>query len=201
MSLNSNMKKIALIALIVANVGLFLPFVTANVWFVSVSKNFIDGDGVIVLVLSIIAAILLFTKKNIFPLLLNIASLVVTIIDMVNANDIISGSEYGNYIKVEYGMGCWLLLIGLIVSIICLLFDKKNNEIVNTVNNYQPVPDYSTMTNDISYTNTNYEPINQPDNTDNNINNDYQPKFYCSNCGVELSNEGSFCPNCGVKKS
>lgn len=96
---------------IVAIIGCFLPFISVF----GQSVNYIEGDGVIVIVLSIVSMVLgLFKAKLAFiPAIL---SLVVCFFDL---------SALESYALDLMGIGAWLIIIANIVVIIGSLISKK----------------------------------------------------------------------------
>ena len=135
---NSNEKLylgLGIFGFVLTIVGCFLPFITASILYYSKSFGFIEGDGKIVLILSIIALIFFLLKKGAVSLSLNIYSLYITLYDGIN----VQNSSFKTPIAeggLDYGF--YVLLIGLILFIVmsALLSSKRGlitSIIVNAV--------------------------------------------------------------------
>ena len=136
-------KYIGLVGCIVVVLATFLPFVKVTVslfgYSSSQSVKFVDGDGVIVIVLAIIAGAMIFgkTMKNLKIFNINLEKLLrfwwgplvpiglatlITVYDAINVNDV--AGTYGSYATISFGIGFYLILLGLIVSIASILYEK-----------------------------------------------------------------------------
>lgn len=136
-------KLLGLIGTILTIISVFLPFATvkANVLGVKASQSttFIEGDGVFVLILAVIALIMVLastiaTKVSFFEklaktklvLIPTVLSAIILIIDMVNASDVVgSVSSSIAKVSVSYGIGTWALWIGLILTAVYAFIYKK----------------------------------------------------------------------------
>lgn len=126
-------KLLGIVGAIVTIIGVFLPFATvsANIlgYKASESVSFIEGDGIFVLILSIVALLMLFSNmlankvaffgklsKPKLVLIPTVLSIIVLVYDMINAGEVVG--ELGGLVKVSYGIGTWVMWIGLIATAI-----------------------------------------------------------------------------------
>lgn len=143
-----NTKLLGIIGAIVTIIGLFLPFatVTAKAFGIkhSESVTYIQADGIFVLILTIITLLMIFSDKLVdkvafFKKLTNvklvliptILSAIILIFDMINAADAI-GDVSSSLVKAEvsYGIGLWVLWIGLIATAVFpFLYKKSENSV------------------------------------------------------------------------
>ena len=96
---------------VLAIIGCFMPFIS----FWGVTVNYIEGDGRIVLVLSIISIVLAFFKTKI-AFIPNILSLIVCFVDI---------SALESFSLDFLGTGAYVIIIACIVSIIGSIISKK----------------------------------------------------------------------------
>ena len=108
-------KCLGILGFILVVIGCCAPFATARLGFLSQSVSFIEGDGIIVLFLSLIGLIFLLFKLGGVCFVLNFISLVVTIIDGVNTSDVSFENEY---IRAGLDYGFYLIIIGLILTMV-----------------------------------------------------------------------------------
>lgn len=138
-----NTKLLGIVGAILTLVGVFLPFATvsANVlgYKYSESVNFIEGDGVIVLILTIITLLIIFAdmlsnkvaffekiSKAKLVLIPTIISIIVLVYDMTTVSDAMG--ELGSLkdlVKVSYGIGTWVMWLGLIATAVFPFLYKK----------------------------------------------------------------------------
>lgn len=136
-------KLLGLIGTILTIISVFLPFATvkANVLGVKASQSttFIEGDGIFVLVLAIIALLMVLAStiatkvpffgklaKTKLVLIPTILSAIILIIDMANASELVgSASSSIAKVTVSYGIGTWVLWIGLILTAVYAFIYKK----------------------------------------------------------------------------
>ena len=129
-----NTKLLGIVGAIVTLIGIFLPFATvsANIlgYKASESVSFIEGDGIIVLILTIITLLILFADmlsakvaffeklaKAKLVLIPTVISIIVLIYDMATVKDAIDGlGRLGGLVKVSYGIGTWVMWLGLIAT-------------------------------------------------------------------------------------
>ena len=103
-------------------IGCFLPFAKVSVLGFSQAVNYIDGDGVIVLIAIIISAVLVFLKKEKISLISTGIATIVTLYDAINVSHVTGSSSLGG---VSLGIGFWIILIGLIIAIVLPLLPKN----------------------------------------------------------------------------
>lgn len=133
-------KLLGIIGAALTIIGVFLPFATVSAsilgYKASQSVNFIEGDGVFVLILTIVALLMIFADvlankvaffgkltKAKLVLIPTVISIIILIYDMANAGDV-TGS-YGGIVKVSYGIGTWIMWIGLIATAVYPFIYKK----------------------------------------------------------------------------
>lgn len=111
---NNLSKLIVIIGSIVAIIGCFLPF--ASVFGYGV--NFAEGDGIFVIVLSVIAIVIALFKAKI-AWIANVLALVVTIYDMSKISEISSDL---------LGSGAYIIVIASIAAVVgsIMSWGKKN---------------------------------------------------------------------------
>ena len=120
---------IGIIGSILMIVGSFLPF--ANVGFFSV--NYIDGDGVIVLVLAIISLVLMFVKHRGFSIITTLSALFVVIYDVINMYDVSEDTIF----TPSIGGAPIAIILGVIMALIGATSSRNNNNDNNNINNYK----------------------------------------------------------------
>ena len=103
-------------------IGCFLPFAKVTVLGFSQAVNYIDGDGVIVLIAIIVSAVLVFLKKEKISLISTGIATIVTLYDAINVSHVTGSSSLGG---VSLGIGFWIILIGLIIAIVLPLLPKN----------------------------------------------------------------------------
>lgn len=119
-------KCLGVLGFILVIIGCCSPFVTARLGFLSQSVNFIDGDGKIVLFLSLIGLIFLLFKFGLVCLVFNLISLITTIIDGINTSNNKIESEY---ITAGLDYGFYLIIIGLILTMVmCFTISYKKRK-------------------------------------------------------------------------
>ncbi len=172
-------------------VGCFLPFVTQKSSNFSMNYISYDGnikDGVYILVMCAVGVFSLFKGKHIVTMILQGISIVIFAIDTFDMLDIMKelnkyASILGDSYKANFGMGFYLVLIGLAGSLITvfLLWKKnKGNVAVQT-----PIAAVSTM----PQPTIPQQPAQPQPVVQNN----------CPYCGSPKTPGSSFCGNCGAK--
>ena len=126
-------KLLGIVGTIITIIGVFLPFdtVSANIlgYKASESVSFIEGDGVFILILSVVTLLMLFSnmlankveffRKLSKPKLVltpTVISIGILVYNMINAGEVVG--ELGGLVKVSYGIGTWVMWIGLIATAI-----------------------------------------------------------------------------------
>ena len=113
---------LGILGCLIAIIGLFLPFASVNGFGQSVSINYIDRDGSIVIITLIIAAIFLFTnkgKKRVITCLM--IGLIITLYDGYDASRLMDTDKlqmFKAYINIKLEVGFYLTVIGHIVALI-----------------------------------------------------------------------------------
>jgi hypothetical protein len=114
---------------ILGAIGLFLPFASVSYLGVSKSVNFIDGDGVIVLITLIVAAVMMFSDKlskvSLIPLAIGLG---ITIYDATNVQKIM-GTYTISGIDMKLDIGLYMTVAGHIIAGIGALM--KGDNVVN----------------------------------------------------------------------
>jgi hypothetical protein len=116
-----------LIASLVASVGIIIGSIGPWANFMALSKNGVDGDGMITLVLGVISAVALFTLFSRGPKggfiirwigpVVGVVCLVIAIVDIMNLSS--NTTElFGETIGVQIGWGLWLMAISS--AVLCL---------------------------------------------------------------------------------
>lgn len=132
--IKQNKKWFGLGACVVALIGMFLKFVTANVLFFSQSVTYIEtDDGKIALVAIILSAILMFIKGDKkFSLIPLIGGLGLTIYDGIDALNKLKDAA-GAYGSVNLSAGFFVVVIGFVLALV-LQFIKKDEATNPSVN-------------------------------------------------------------------
>lgn len=130
-----NSKLLGIIGAALVIIGVFLPLVKAEIWFLSESISYIKGDGIFPLILSVITLIMIFADviaqkveslSNIFNKISNPKlTLIPTIISIVIIiTMMVDFSENSGYIT--YQIGFYTIWLGLILSLLYGIFYKKS---------------------------------------------------------------------------
>ena len=112
-------------------IGNLFTFVTVKALGMSKSVKFLDGDGVFVIVASIVAAVFIYMKKgrwNYAPALISAA---VAIYDVMDAKNV--AGSVGSIVKVnvDYGIGFFLIMLGAIaVAAYAFLYKVDDKDIL-----------------------------------------------------------------------
>lgn len=193
-----NIKYIGIAGCLIAIISTFLPFAKVSVSLFGFSSsqtvNFISGDGKIVLVLALLVGLFLLGKKLNFgfqignfnvnslykfwwgPLVLIAIALIITIYDASNIGKVSSGVGAVAGASVSFGIGFYLVLIGLIATAAAILYEKfgMKEEFVSEVV--------------IEETTTETTKKKTTKNTTT-----------CPKCGATVSKTANFCIICGEK--
>ena len=170
---NKKLRILSIIGYVIMCIGIFLPFVKLSYFGTSRTINFIFNngkvaDGIFIIIFSVIAVLCIMFKKKIVPLILAGLSLAVSIYDISNTSNTFANG-YTN-VSLNYGIGCYLIFIGGIISIVSLIMLKKESK---NVVQYQQVNQYTQ--------NTSTENVK-----------------FCPNCGNKEYSNSAFCSNCGT---
>lgn len=134
-----NTKILGIIGNVVVILALFMPIITVESEIIGFkqSTQYISGDGKILLVLSIINLIVIFADKispKFFKGLTNIKiTAIPTIIEIIILINLTAKGgdnvmDY-NYVTTYWGIGFYLMWIGVILSIICPFVYKEQPKI------------------------------------------------------------------------
>ncbi|MFD6860322.1 DUF2510 domain-containing protein [Rhodococcus sp. NPDC060090] len=109
-----------LIAALVASGGIVIGSLGPWASFFAFSKSGVDGDGIITLILGVVAAVSLFLRfsqgADVWAALrwgtpvVGVICLVIAIVDIMNLTSV-TGEFFGETVGVQIGWGLWLLLI------------------------------------------------------------------------------------------
>lgn len=211
--------------MILVIVGCFLPYVTISAsaygYTYSESINYIYAadtvkDGVYVII-CLIAAFTSLKKKKFKGTLIGLGiALGVFIYDFIDVQNLISDYDYYGMVDISYGIGFYLVAIGLVGSLIMAFIIKKNAPIEVATNtsvtvNQMVQPQYQQP-----YMNNAQQPyagnvqsmqqtqyVQQPymgnvQPAQNTYINTNQQMATCQYCG-NVRNEGMYCKSCGGK--
>ncbi len=111
-------------------IGVFFTFATIEVSLFGMSRSesqsFIQGDGVIVLIVAIAAAALIWFKKEKLALVGPGVALLTTVYDMSNIGDAVD--QTGGLVEISFGLSPWLILLGVVLAaapiVVDILVDK-----------------------------------------------------------------------------
>ena len=219
-----NKKILALIGVIGNILGMILPFYTISFFGYTSSSSIIDyWVGVVLLIFVILCGIVIFSDviKTKLPQVFNnqigktiekfnnpkfafvpSGAVVLYLIYLISKT-----SDFLDYFN--FGIGFYLLLLGILGFIGHAIFYKGNNNIQtqNAINN-QNIPNnipqqtntFNNSTPQVENNNVQFNNLNQ--NTQNfekeqvQSTNNFQPKF-CPNCGTKLNENTTLCTNCG----
>lgn len=104
-------KLMVLIGSIATIIGCFMPFYTVSVFGYSESVSYTEGDGIFAIILAIGAIVLAVLNLQKFSLIPAAITLLMVIVELINANDVASG--FGSV-----GIGAYVVIIGAIVTIV-----------------------------------------------------------------------------------
>ena len=199
-----NKKILALIGIIALLLGTFLPYITLSLWGYSQSISLWGyWEGKVVLILTLANALFIFNdwiekylpqlfdnsvgklvkkannpKFSLIPTVL-VAGFAVYMLININVD-----SEY-----LKYGLGFYLLWVGIIALVGHSIFYKKqNSEAINTVQPQIQQPVNNTM---------NVQP--QMQQSMSNVNSPIVNMKYCPNCGKQVDINSETCLMCGNK--
>lgn len=115
-----------LVGAVLAAVGSFLPWLNINTAFGSISRNGMEGDGIIVLVVALVVGLIAASRlggagiakgANVFPLIGAMLIIAVAVYDHLEVNERIS-SVNADGVLATVGAGLWLLyLAGIVMAI------------------------------------------------------------------------------------
>ena len=120
-------KWIGLGAILLTIIGCLLPFAQVTGVVQNDSISYVEGDGIFVLILMVISAILLLLKKNIASLVFTIISFIILIVDAVNVSKYFV--SFGSLAKIGYGVGFYFVLFGLIITLVMTILIFISNKI------------------------------------------------------------------------
>lgn len=103
-----SINKVGIIATIVAIISVFLPWASVSFLGLAANASFIQGDGIITLIIAVIALLLFICKRDGFASILSIISLIIVLYDITNIM-----STYVASLEI----GAYLLLLSNIVMI------------------------------------------------------------------------------------
>lgn len=132
--------KIALAALVVSIVSLFMPIYNVSILGLNQSISYIEGDGKIILALLLIAIILLLIKRYYLSLIPIAFSLIMYIYFSVGIKSKMkeamgkSGDIFGNIKIGSFSTGFYLGILSLIVAAIFINNAKIESKRLNNVN-------------------------------------------------------------------
>lgn len=112
-------KFIGIGAMILTIIGLFLPIAKVSSSLLTLTVSFIQGDGIIVIILTIISIILFLCNKIIPTLILTIISLGITLYDSINVSRLFKSSN--ELVNVGFGIGFYMILIGLLITLVIVI--------------------------------------------------------------------------------
>ncbi len=181
--------------LVVIVIGCFFPYAVQKATDISMNYISYDGDikdGVFIIGLSIVAAVMAIKNKAIVSLIMQGIGGAIFIVDWLDTTDKMKElNEYagilGDNWKLSWGIGFYIVLIGLVGSIVTafLLWKKtKGGAKAPTVPFPQGTP--AVMN----------QPMNQPMNP---APMPVPPTPTCPYCGTTVTSSTGFCPNCGAK--
>ena len=123
---------IGIVGCLLLLIGNFFTFVTVKASVLGISQSeavkFVDGDGIIVIIAAIVAAVFIYLKKgrwNYAPALISAA---VAIYDVMDAKD--AATSVGSLAKVSihYGIGFFMIMLGAITLAIYAFLYKANDK-------------------------------------------------------------------------
>lgn len=109
----STAEKVALGGAGLAALGSLLPWASVTSIFGTISVNGTDGDGIITLVLAIVAGGLVLARKAPVAALVLLAIVaLVAVIDIADIAGAVDDEELGDFATVSVGFGLWLVALG-----------------------------------------------------------------------------------------
>lgn len=113
--LNRNLLGLACSLLLI--IATLLPFYKIDMWGETETVRLIQGDGIFMLIFAIAAIVLYVLSLDLFAVIPGALSLLILIIDCVNANSELS--DYGDFlsdwgVEMGYGIGLWVVIIACI---------------------------------------------------------------------------------------
>lgn len=175
---------IGVVGCILLFLGNFLEFASLKKTLLGASQietiKFIDGDGIFVVICAVVALILILMKKGKWNYLTGGISAIITIYDMSNVKDKVGILGSIANVKVNYGLGFFMILVGaILVLIYAYLYKENDKEIlpltIDSLSNRKDENKVSTK-----------EELS-----------DYQ---YCGYCGTKNKKGTRFCTHCGKEQ-
>lgn len=156
--------------------GNFFEFCSINYSILGVSQReavkFIDGDGIFVAVAAVVAFFLVYSRKGKWNLIPSCISAAIILYDISNVKDNMSTIASLANAETSYGLGFWVLLIGVAAVIMySLLYNENDSTIL---------------------------PVFKKD-TNHSTNLQAEHVKYCGECGSPNEMNTKFCTNCGKK--
>lgn len=154
--------------------GNFFEFCSINYSILGVSQSetvkFIDGDGVFVAIAAVVAFFLVYARKGKWNLIPSGISAAIILYDINNVKDNMSTIASLANAEIGYGLGFWVLLIGVAALILYSFLYNENDQTILSV-------------------------FKKESNHSTNI----QPEHvrYCGECGSPNGINTKFCTNCG----
>ncbi len=127
-------------AAILSIISTFLPFITISFFGTTLQKSYFDGDGKIIVIISILAIVFSVLNKKIAVIVCGIINLSILIFDTVNITSFAGQNEAANEIvksMIIKGPGYYLLFIasiGLVAAGVYSKFKENNNGVNEALN-------------------------------------------------------------------
>lgn len=126
---------IGVVGCVLLLIGNFFTFFTVEGTALGVSHsksvNFIEGDGVFIIVAAIVAAIFIYMKKGKWNYVPAFISAAIAIYDVIQANNNANSVKLGFLVKIEvqYGIGFFMIILGAIaVAAYAFLYKEESEE-------------------------------------------------------------------------
>ncbi|MBR4314513.1 MAG: zinc-ribbon domain-containing protein [Lachnospiraceae bacterium] len=137
---SKNFDLLIIVAAILSIISTFLPFITISFFGTPLQKSYFDGDGKIIVIISILAIVFSVLNKKIAVIVCGIINLSILIFDTFNITSFAGQNEAANEIvksMIIKGPGYYLLFIasiGLVAAGVYSKFKENNNGVNEALN-------------------------------------------------------------------
>ena len=129
-------KNLCVLAAVLIAISAFLPYLSVSVLGSTLSKSLIDGgDGIILLVIAVIAIFCAVKEKYVVSLIMGAISVVMFFVENSSVQSSLNSSTSGNALAsslarsmIQNGIGYYLLIIGAVALIVFSFMGMQENK-------------------------------------------------------------------------
>ena len=104
--------------------GSLMPWVSISTGFGSITKNGIEGDGVITLIAGAVVLVLVFVGKYVGSLIVSALATALLIFEIVDVNRAIDDID-SDFATASVGWGLWLSTVGAVIALIASFIVRR----------------------------------------------------------------------------